>query len=98
MVTITELESLQNVSLLINETPLRTVQNYMVWRSIMALAKYMPQQLRTIQETFDEAFQGISPDELTVTCADYVNDLMGFAVSKLYVDEYFDPDSRNQVT
>jgi membrane metallo-endopeptidase-like protein 1 len=98
-VTVSELEYLRNVSLLVTRTSPRTVQNYMVWRSMMAAAKYMPEKLRAIKQTFDKVFQGIDSEQpREVTCSGYVNELMDFAVAKLYIREYFDQNSRNQVT
>ncbi len=97
-VTVGQPEYLTKVSSLINRTPPRTVQNYMIWRFMMELAKYMSQEFREIKASFDEAFEGISEDDVPeARCGRDVNDLMGFAVSKLYIQEYFDKNARSQV-
>jgi membrane metallo-endopeptidase-like protein 1 len=97
-VTVSELEYLRNVSLLVTRTSPRTVQNYMVWRSMMAAVKYMPKKLRVIKHTFDKVFQGVDSEQpRKMSCGSYVNELMGFAVSKLYTQQYFDRNARNQV-
>ncbi len=97
-VTVSEIEFLRNVSLLINRASPRTLQNYMVWRLMMDLVQYMPKSFRKIKEKFDEVFEGIiADDERELTCASYVNKLMGFAVAKLYTQKYFDKNTRIQV-
>lgn len=65
---------------------------------MMAVARYMPAKFRAIKYSFVQVFQGINSEESRKTiCGGYVNDFMGFAVSKLYIQEYFDKNARNQV-
>ena len=98
LVTVSELEYLGNVSLLIDQNSARTVQNYIIWRFIMDQVKYMPKKFRAIRQTFNQVFEGITSEPSRKTaCASYVNDNMGFAVSKLYINQYFDTHARNQV-
>ena len=98
LVTISELAFLRNVSALIEQRPPRTVQNYMIWRFLMNQAKNMPKKYRNIRQTFLKISQGINTEpSREITCANYVNDIMGLAVSKLYIKKYFDANARNQV-
>jgi predicted metalloendopeptidase len=98
-VTVTQLDFLRNVSLIIEQQPPRTVQNYMVWRFMMKRVRYMPKRFRAIKQTFDRVFEGIRTEpSRSITCAIYVNGNMGFAVSKLYINKYFDKNARNQVS
>ena len=96
--SVTEIEFIRNASLIIDQQSARTLQNYMVWRFMMNQVKYMPKRFRAIKQTFDRVFQGISTEpSRAITCATYVNRNMGFAVSKLYINKYFDKNARNQV-
>ncbi|CAF1169584.1 unnamed protein product [Rotaria sp. Silwood1] len=97
IVTVSELEYLRNVSLIINQQSSRTLQNYMVWRFMMSQASNMPKHFRTIRQQFDKVFQGINTEpSRAIVCGEYVNNIMGFAVAKLYINEYFDQNARNQ--
>ena len=58
----------------------------------------MPKRFRSIKENFDHTFRGTTAEPpRTVLCGNYVNGMMGFAVSKLYIRSYFDDNARNQV-
>ncbi|CAF4983613.1 unnamed protein product, partial [Rotaria magnacalcarata] len=73
------------------------VQNYLIWRFMMNRASSMPRRIRSTREQFDRVFKGTSAEpSRTTTCANYVNDNMGFAVSRLYVQQYFNDIARNQ--
>jgi len=99
IVTVSELEYLRNVSLIINQQSPRTLQNYMVWRFIMNQVSYMPQRFRTIVQKFDRVFRGINTQQSRrISCGVDVNNIMGFAVAKLYKDEYFDQNARSEVS
>ncbi len=58
----------------------------------------MPRRFRLIREPFDQIFRGtIAERPRSVTCGNFVNANMGFAVSKVYIKQYFDENARNQV-
>ena len=58
----------------------------------------MQRLIRNTREQFDRVFKGTTAEPTrTTTCANYVNDNMGFAVSRLYIKKYFDDNARNQV-
>ncbi len=99
IINVSELEYIRNVSSLIDRTSPRTLQNYIVWRFMMIQAGNMPQRFRAIKLQFNQVFQGISSQPSNVmSCVGYVNNIMGYAVAKLYKDEYFDSNARNQVS
>ncbi len=98
IINIRELEYLRNISLILNQYPSRTIQNYMIWRFLMNQIDLMSEQFRIIKEKFDRVFQGIQKQSSrTIQCAIYVNDYMGFVLSKLYIPMYFDKHALNQV-
>ncbi len=97
-VIVSELAYIRNVSLLVAQQSIRTVQNYMIWYFMMSQVQYMPKKLRVIRQTFYQAFSGVSTaPSRAVTCANYVNDNMGLAVAKLYIRDNFDKTARNEV-
>jgi predicted metalloendopeptidase len=98
IVFISEIDFLRNASFIINQQSPRTLQNYIVWSFMMSQIDNMPQRFRTIKQQFNKIFREITTERSrTITCATYVNENMGFAVSKLYVNKYIDKDARNQV-
>lgn len=93
-----EVEYLLTVSAVISETSPRTVQNYVLWRFIMNRINTMPQSLRIFRDRFERILRGTNAAlARTIQCGRYVNDQMGFAVSKLYINRFFDSNARNQV-
>ena len=59
----------------------------------------MPKRFRDIKQQFDRVSRGISAGtSRAITCASYVNGNMGFAVSKLYINQYFDKNARKEVS
>ncbi|CAF1295890.1 unnamed protein product, partial [Rotaria sordida] len=97
IVTVSEVAYLVNVTAILDQYPSRVVQNYLIWRFMMNRASSMPRRIRSTREQFDRVFKGTTAESTRAkTCANYVNDNMGFAVSRLYIKKYFDSDARNQ--
>lgn len=98
-VIISEVDFLTNLSLIIDQTSTRILQNYFIWRFMMVQAENLPRRIRSIKEQFEHVLQGTTVGQArTVKCAIYVNSNMGFVVSKLYIKRYFDEIARNQVS
>ena len=99
VIMINEVEYIRNISSIINQTPPRTLQNYLVWRFVMVQTTNMPRRFQMIKQRFDQVYRGTNtlPSRL-VYCGEYVNNIMGYAVAKLYKDRYFDTNARNQVS
>jgi predicted metalloendopeptidase len=92
------LDFLRNASEIINQTSPRIIQNYFLWRFIMNRAGNMPRKYRLIRELFDRTMRGTTSESpRSITCGGFVNGNMGFAVSKVYIKQYFDENARNQV-
>ncbi len=99
IVFISEIDYVRNASLIIDQQSSRTLQNYIVWRFMMSQIDNMPQRFRTIKQQFNKIFREITTERpRIITCATYVNENMGFAVSKLYVNKYTDKEARSQVS
>lgn len=88
---------LVNVPNLLQLYSVRTIQNYLIWCFMMKRARSMPRKVRTTREQFNRVFSGTRAEPTrSTTCANYVNGNMGFAISRLYVEKYFDENARNQ--
>ncbi|CAF3975020.1 unnamed protein product [Adineta steineri] len=97
VISVSEVAYLVNVSSILQAAPAHTVQNYLVWRFMMNRANNMPSRIRNTRTQFDRVFKGTSAEPTrAVICSNYVNDNMGFAVSRLYVKKYFDDNARTQ--
>ncbi|CAF4099298.1 unnamed protein product [Rotaria sordida] len=97
IVSISEIEFLRNVSSNIDTTLPCILQNYIVWCFIMNRISNMPKRYRALRDPFNEAFRGtIAQRPRSITCGDYINNNMGFALSKIYFKQYFDENARNQ--
>ncbi len=65
----------------------------------MEQASNMPKRFRTIKQQFDQVFRGINTKpSRSISCSEFVNNIMGLAVAKLYIDEYFDTNARAEVS
>ena len=98
IVTVDEIDYLYNMSLLIEQTPKRVLQNYVVWAFLLRRLDDMPKRVRVLKEKFDRIFRGTTAERpRTSICGNFANANMGFAVSWLYIRQYFDHSARNQV-
>ena len=98
IVIASELEVLQSVSNVIDQTPSRTLQNYLVGRFVISKLDFMPKRFRAIKQQLIKVFYGSSTERSRkLSCAKYVARNMGLAVSKLYITKYFDKDARKEV-
>ncbi|CAF1139433.1 unnamed protein product [Rotaria sordida] len=97
IVSISELDFLRNVSLIMDQSSPRLKQNYIIWRFIMNRVANMPKRYRSIRDPFDEAFRGTSAQRpRSIVCGNFINANMGFAISKIYIKQYFDENARSQ--
>jgi predicted metalloendopeptidase len=98
IVSISELDFLRNASSIIERSSPRIIQNYFVWRFTMNRVTNMPKRYRSVREPFDQTFRGTSAERpRSIICGSFANSNMGFAVSKVYIKQYFDENARNQV-
>ncbi|CAF1253776.1 unnamed protein product [Adineta steineri] len=95
---IEDIDSLHCVSSIIEKVSPRILQNYVIWRFMKDLNHKLPKQFQNIKENLNRAV-GVTTTERAraVNCGRFVNEHMGFAVSKIYIKKYFDDNIRNQV-
>jgi predicted metalloendopeptidase len=97
-VTVSQLDFLTNALSIMGGTSSRIIQNYFVWHFMLDQAGHLPRDYRFLKEEFERVFEDVrSPPPRTIRCGYYVNNNMGFVVSKLYIKTYFDDNARNQV-
>ncbi|CAF4117161.1 unnamed protein product, partial [Adineta steineri] len=97
IVIVEETDYLYNVSSIIEQVSPRILQNYVIWRFMMNLIDTLPKRFRSIRDNFDHVFHGTTAEPpRTVICGSFVNSVMGFAISKIYIKKYFDDNARNQ--
>ncbi|CAF1238982.1 unnamed protein product [Adineta steineri] len=98
IVIVEGMDYLYNVSSIIEQVSPRILQNYVIWRFMMHIIDTLPKRFRTIRDNFEHVFHGTTDEQArTAICGSFVNEHMGFAISKLYIKKYFDDNIRNQV-
>ncbi|CAF0965181.1 unnamed protein product [Adineta ricciae] len=97
IVSISDLDFLRNASKIVSQSQIRVIQNYVIWRFVMNRVSDLPKRYRLTREAFDREFRGTSSQRArSIVCGSFVNNNMGFAVSKVYVARYFDENAKNQ--
>jgi predicted metalloendopeptidase len=98
IVIINDIEAIRNISSIISQQSSRILQNYMIWRFVIHRVPNMPKRFRVILDRLTNDVLGIHNEQSrAITCANYVNNNMGFAVSKLYINKYYDKFARAEV-
>lgn len=83
---------------IVNNTPKRTIANYMVWRFLMRLPNGLPERIQELYIKYRKALVGtaqIAPR--WKTCAGAANSHFGLSVGNMFVHEYFGPDAKVDV-
>ena len=77
----------------------RTLTNYVVFAAVTSMLRYLPESYQAPQRRLAEVLMGVSeqPPHWR-TCVGRTIDTLGFAVSALYVDEYYSESDRQQVS
>ncbi|KAM6961466.1 neprilysin-like [Aplochiton taeniatus] len=76
----------------------RDLQNYMVWRFVMNMVVELSRPYRDTSKAFRKALTGSTSEAATWRqCALYVNNNMDNAVGRLYVEEAFSVESKEQM-
>ena len=98
MVSVNQIDYLHNVSMIINQYSPRVVQNYLVWCFVFEMLDYMPKRFQMIKQNLNDLMLGTSGKQSrSIECSTSVNNVMGFAISRLYIEKYFSEQTRNQV-
>lgn len=96
-VIVQELEYVQKVATLLQETEERVLANYLLWRFVQDLGDETTAAMRDASFQYDTVAVGVlAPTPRSETCADETNNLMGMAVGVPYVQRYFSAQAKNE--
>ncbi|CAF1159641.1 unnamed protein product, partial [Rotaria sordida] len=97
IVTVFAPKVVRDITLIIDRQSPRIIQNYMIWRFMVNRVWNMPKRFRDIAQQFNYVLQGTSTERpRSVICASHVSHAMDLAVSKIYINQYFDQDARKE--
>ncbi|KAK9401479.1 endothelin-converting enzyme-like 1 [Crotalus adamanteus] len=89
---------MQQVSEIIQTTPIRILHNYMLWRIAVVLSEHLSTPFRDAIHEFAKEMEGAEkPMELAKTCLSQANKHFGMALGALFVEEYFSSTSKAKV-
>ena len=86
---------LRGLSSLLSASSARVTANYLVWRAVSSSLSYLPRQAELVSLNFSKAVSGKT--ELParwLKCVSATSSSLGNAVGSLYVEKYFQEDSR----
>ncbi|KAF2902180.1 hypothetical protein ILUMI_04005 [Ignelater luminosus] len=89
-------EYFQNLVFLLSQTPQRTIANYLLWRFVRNRINNLDNRFQEAKQRFYYILFGRekSPPRWQ-TCITQVNSNMGMALGSIFVQKYFDEESRN---
>ncbi|XP_026545275.1 endothelin-converting enzyme-like 1, partial [Notechis scutatus] len=89
---------MQQVSEIIQTTPIRILHNYMLWRIAVVLSEHLSTPFRDAIHEFAKEMEGAErPMELAKSCLSQANKHFGMALGALFVEEYFSSTSKAKV-
>lgn len=94
-----EVELMENLQGILEATPLETVKDFLSFHLLLGASPYLSEAFQDATFRYIQALSGVevqAPTEEEVL-AD-VNEFLGEAVGRLYVDEFFPPDDKAQIT
>ncbi|CAF4138244.1 unnamed protein product [Adineta steineri] len=98
IVIVEDINYLYYVSSIIHLVSPRILQNFVIWRFMMNLIDNLSERFQSIEENINLVIGFTSTERArAVNCGRFVNEHMGFAISKIYIKKHFDDNARNQV-
>lgn len=77
----------------------RDMDNYLIWSYYKDKFQYLPKRFREIKNELDKVTKGVNTTPpRSFLCSNYVLVSMEYAVGRMYVEKYFDEDSKNAAT
>ncbi|XP_070561259.1 endothelin-converting enzyme 2-like [Ptychodera flava] len=87
-----------NLSKIVQSTPKRVLNNYMVWHVAQEYMKYMSISFRSVQERFIQAIHGTTQRDVAWReCVKLADEFLGMAFGALFVKKKFPAQSKRQV-
>lgn len=95
-VVIGRISDIRSIAKILSQYPSKTIFTYMMARFLSTHHFHLSKSLRILAK--DSFLTDLSEDETReLACAKFVNKHMGYAVSKLYINKYFDKKARQEV-
>ncbi|XP_022255642.1 neprilysin-1-like isoform X2 [Limulus polyphemus] len=92
-----DLKYLRGLALVIKNNTNSVIGNYVGWRLVQVLGPLTTEEFRKIEFDFKKVTQGVQElESLELVCANLVNSLMPEAVGRLYVEEQFKAQSKQE--
>ncbi|XP_077998291.1 membrane metallo-endopeptidase-like 1 [Glandiceps talaboti] len=87
----------KDVTVLVEQTPNRTLANYLIWSITMGRISQLSSAFRDVELEYDEVIYGTASESARwQSCVGHVNGVMAFATGRMFVDEYFDEESKTR--
>ncbi|CAG2167424.1 unnamed protein product, partial [Oppiella nova] len=81
-----------------NARDVKIIQNYLRWRTVRSLGTHTSKAFRDIEFEFNKAVTGVEePKALWEECVDLVNNRLPFAVGRVYVDNNFPEEAKQDM-
>lgn len=95
-IIITELKYMEELNAILNEVPLEILKNYATWSLFNNYAPYLSTEIDNANfDFYGRVLQGMeSQQPRKERVLNVINDTMGEALGKLYVDAYFPPEAK----
>ncbi|XP_064611411.1 neprilysin-like isoform X2 [Liolophura sinensis] len=81
---------------ILEETDNRTLANYLIWRIMMNRVNNLPEKYRSVKKEYNKVIFGSKAERARWRdCVTFVNDNMGNAVGRLFIEEHFDEGAKH---
>uniref|UniRef100_A0ABM0MQX2 LOW QUALITY PROTEIN: membrane metallo-endopeptidase-like 1-like n=1 Tax=Saccoglossus kowalevskii TaxID=10224 RepID=A0ABM0MQX2_SACKO len=86
-----------DVNILTNYTDKRIIANYLMWRITMNRISQLSSDFRKVKLAFDTIVYGTASEGARwQSCVNHVNDVMGMATGRMFVDVHYDVESKDR--
>ncbi|XP_070560613.1 neprilysin-1-like isoform X2 [Ptychodera flava] len=85
----------REITEVVQNTPDRTIANYIVWIITMNRISQLSSNFRDVEQKYDEVVYGTASESARwQTCVGHVNNVLDFAVGRIFVDVHYDEESK----
>ncbi|XP_070560619.1 membrane metallo-endopeptidase-like 1 isoform X2 [Ptychodera flava] len=94
-IVVNEPRYIREITEVVQNTPHRTIANYIVWIITMKRISQLGSNFRDVEQKYDEVVYGTASESARwQTCVGHVNNVMDFAVGRMFVDVHYDEKSK----
>ncbi|KAK6176464.1 hypothetical protein SNE40_014749 [Patella caerulea] len=85
-----------NMLKILQNTPPRTIANYVIWRVLLGFAPELTEDFQKIRNEYRRVLQGVKRDKIRwQKCVEYVNERLGMAVGAMFIEDNFKKESKD---